>query len=372
MRGPRAGADVAPLSCTQAALLLSAASDELLRRAEDAQDFALPPPPAQLRDMHRHGDTLESLRAAEAGDMLSLGGDGGVGESADEVEADLALARGGDPGGHRQMGFRYLTGTGVEPDGAAALRAFREAAAGGDPLGEFNLGYMLMKGLGGAGEDTAAALTLFERCAEVHGMPAAFNALGVMYWNGHGVEKDTARAREYFEEAAAIDDPDGHFNLGSLHLQEWRAAVAAGGEVEAQEGEGDDGVLCRPAYEAFQAAQDAGHWRAPHQLGHMYLHGQGVRQNCSEGLRFLRVFVSERSEWGDVTDDTVNALEHGESELGALIDFVLTAEQGSATAASNAAFLLQRRARALAEGRTSHLLLQPGQDHAQAAMKYHL
>ena len=132
--GPRAG-DVDPLSCTQAARLLSAASDDCSGVPRTRQDFALPPPPAQLRDMHRHGDTLESLRAAEAGDMLSLGGDGGVGESADEVEADLALARGGDPGGHRQMGFRYLTGTGVEPDGAAALRAFSRGCCRGRPAG---------------------------------------------------------------------------------------------------------------------------------------------------------------------------------------------------------------------------------------------
>ena len=346
-----------PLSRTQAARRLSAASDELLRRAEDAQDSRCRAA-AQLRDMHRHGDTLESLRAAEAGDMLSLGGDGGGASAPTRSRPIWHSRRGGDPGGHRQMG--HLTGTAPSPT-ARRLRGISQAAAGGDPLG-VNLGYMLMKGLGGAGRTPPRRSPCLSAARRSMGCQP-LNALGVMYWNGHGVEKDTARAREYFEEAAAIDDPDGHFNLGSLHLQEWRAAVAAGGEVEAQEGEGDDGVLCRPAYEAFQAAQDAGHWRAPHQLGHMYLHGQGVRQNCSEGLRFLRVFVSERSEWGAVTDDTVNALEHGESELGALIDFVLTAEQGRPRPQQRGVFAAEARTSARG-GRTSHLLLQPGQDHA--------
>jgi TPR repeat protein len=58
-----------------------------------------------------------------------------------------------------------------------------------------------------------------------------------------------------FEEAAARSDPDAHYNLATMHL-----SGGAGGEGRNEQ----------TAFKAFEAASDAGHWRAPYTLATMH------------------------------------------------------------------------------------------------------
>ena len=370
----RAGAEGEVRGCQAAVAWLVPASHALLQTAEETDNVALPPEPAHLRTMHRRGETMAMLRGDavrdDAEELAVANGwneDGGAamgelgGANAEEVQMEMARARAGDAAAQRQLGTRYLTGTGVSRDPTQAQIYLERAAEQGDPLAEFNLAYSLLKGLAGEPDHTRA-LRLFERCATVHGMPGAYNALGAMYWNALGVPADRKKAREYFEEAAAHQDPDGLFNLGTLHLQD-RGLL---------EDDGEGNLVNRKALEAFEQAHEVGHYKAPQSLALAHIEGQGTIRNCTAGLRYLRIFVSERAQWSEELDDAVDALERGESELGALVDFVILAEQGSATAAANAAWLLERHARrSRAAGKKGDtLLLQPGRDPAQLALEY--
>ncbi|MBD5416670.1 MAG: sel1 repeat family protein [Desulfovibrio sp.] len=49
----------------------------------------------------------------------------------------------------------------------------------------------------GVKKDYKIAKVFFEKAAEKQN-PGAFLALGEMYYNGHGVRQDTAKAKEYY------------------------------------------------------------------------------------------------------------------------------------------------------------------------------
>jgi TPR repeat protein len=53
----------------------------------------------------------------------------------------------------------------------------------------------------GIKKDTDKAFELFHRAAEL-GSSLAYNNLGTMYYNGEGVSKDEAKAKQYLEKAA--------------------------------------------------------------------------------------------------------------------------------------------------------------------------
>lgn len=95
--------------------------------------------------------------------------------------------------------------------------------------------------------------------------------------------------------------------------------------------------------ELFTRAHEHGHWRAPYMLALAYDAGQGVPANCTKAMSYMRIFFSERSTWGDTMTAAVKQLDAGDP-WGALVSYITVAEQGSAAAAVNAAWLLRRRA----------------------------
>jgi TPR repeat protein len=46
--------------------------------------------------------------------------------------------------------------------------------------------------------------------------------LGIMYAKGRGVRENESKAVEYFAAAAAQDDPEAQFNLGTAAARTWR------------------------------------------------------------------------------------------------------------------------------------------------------
>lgn len=112
------------------------------------------------------------------------------------------------------VGFS-LTGC-LQADPGAAMQHFQAAAGQGDAFATFNLGYMHMKGIGTPANATAAKAS-FEVAAR-KGIPAAFNGLGVLYFEGGGGGVvDYAAAQEAFVQGSALGDPDAMFNLATLH-----------------------------------------------------------------------------------------------------------------------------------------------------------
>lgn len=129
----------------------------------------------------------------------------------------------------------------------------KKAAESGDPKAENSLGVMYYTGevisKDSSGKtldnDPAAAAGWFYRSAMQGFADAQFN-LGLLYANGEGIAKDSAKAAEWFKKAAEQGNVDAQNNLGAMYYlgegvpkdyaiaAEWLKKAAAQGNAEAQ------------------------------------------------------------------------------------------------------------------------------------------
>jgi len=157
-----------------------------------------------------------------------------------------AAARKGNREAQHTLGFMYRDGKGTKRDDAKALAWYRKAAAQGHAPSEYNLGLMYAQGEG-VKPDPATAEKWFVRAAD-HGSAEAQFKLGEiavlderfeeafrwfskaadqgdpdatfnvasLYFMGRGVEKDDAKATEYYRRAAELGMPQARDVLKSL------------------------------------------------------------------------------------------------------------------------------------------------------------
>jgi SEL1 protein len=309
--------------CETALGWIKPVADEAAKDAEKNEDFQLPRSPGLLRERERDARWVSEDQLENGNEQIFM-------------EEDLAAR--GVPEAQRHLGYRRLMGRGVERDEAEAFRDFEAAAAAGDELAAFNLGYMHMKGIS-TPQNFTEARRRFEHAARTNKLPAAFNGLGVLHFNGWGVERNYTAARLAFEAGAARGDPDSNFNLGAIY----------------QNGLGVD-MDAKKAVEFYEAASEAGHWRAPHVLAIAHHTGSGTDVNCTRAAELYKTFVDERLGWTRLQDDAMATLDGGPvtddetqkttdaapDAWGALVKYVLLAEQGSASATSNAAWVLRK------------------------------
>ena len=292
-------------------------AERIADAAEADGDVRVPSEPPRLRDRERDAGYVDDADAEDDGDA--------------QIEMERDMAARGVPEAERHLGYRALVGRGVRRDEQDALRRFGNAANLGDPLAMFNLGYMHMRGVGTEVNHTEAR-RLFEKAASLD-VAAAHNGVGVLDYNGWATADgapDVVAARARFEAGAAAGDPDASFNLGTLY----------------QTGAGGLPVDHSLAYARYQAASDAGHWRAPLAVAKLTLEGWhppsdglsakdassssdaseetseesvfsidesvGVEKNCREAARLVMAFVEERLiVFSDEHEAALAALEGG-------------------------------------------------------------
>ena len=106
----------------------------------------------------------------------------------------------------------------------------------GDPVAIYNLGIQYENGRCGLEKDSARAVELYERAAEL-GLKEAHYNLGVLYAEGTDVEKDIAKAFRHFEKAAMCGHVFARHNLGNAEnraskydfaLQHWLISATLG------------------------------------------------------------------------------------------------------------------------------------------------
>lgn len=296
-------------------------AERIADAAEADGDVRVPSEPPRLRDRERDAGYVDDADAEDDGDA--------------QIEMERDMAARGVPEAERHLGYRALVGRGVRRDEQDALRRFGNAANLGDPLAMFNLGYMHMRGVGTEVNHTEAR-RLFEKAASLD-VAAAHNGVGVLDYNGWATADgapNVVAARARFEAGAAAGDPDASFNLGTLY----------------QTGAGGLPVDHSLAYARYQAASDAGHWRAPLAVAKLTLEGwhppsrdglsdasdassdarapetrserdeesvidesgEGVERNCREAARLVMAFVEERLiVFADEHEAALAALEGG-------------------------------------------------------------
>jgi len=143
------------------------------------------------------------------------------------------------------------------------------------------LGKYYVLGEGGIEQDYNKAFELFSKAAK-QGNSTAMYHLGVMYYNGTGVEKDAVKAADYFRQN--IDAPDYGFSFTSIIG--YTEALANLGLMY-YDGIGVD-VDLQKARELLEKAEKRGDGKAMYALGIMYHYGNGVEVDLNRAAGLYR------------------------------------------------------------------------------------
>lgn len=232
----------------------------------------------------------ESMKRVEAnpsdGPAMTLVGllyQDGLGVRTDAVEAArwfrLAAER-DDPQGMYNFAMAFLRGRGVSEDRSAAIRWLEKAAARNHSGALYNLGLLAIDG---EIQDFSRARTMFSRAMDLSNMDAAY-ALGLLYKEGRGVERDAARAAQLFRKAA-----DEHIVAAQV---DYAVALFNGEGVDKDEA---------GAARYFLKAANASNPVAANRLARLLVAGRGVQKNIVEAMKWhlLARGTGIQDEWLD-------------------------------------------------------------------------
>lgn len=215
----------------------------------------------------------------------------------------------GNPDALLKLGELYLNGDLISADPEKAFDYFQKAAALGSETASVNIGMMMINGNGTAHDVSGGMSRLFE--AAENGNGQALMALGNIFRTGEaeGIQPDPGRSFAYFERAAAegntaaalivarmmidgegvsADPEEGYGIVRSLHQAGDPGARLLMGDLLLK---GIPEVLsadAEKAYEVYGLAARDGSTTARVQVALMQIHGQGVAQDVTSGLRVLQ------------------------------------------------------------------------------------
>ena len=133
--------------------------------------------------------------------------------------------------------------------------------------------------------DTAKAIELWTKAADMGDVIAQCN-LGYTYLEGDGVPVDLAKAKEWYQKAAAQGDE------GAIrHLKELEVSYASANEAQALVAQGVAAEKARDpakAAELYRKAAEMGDSEAQKCLGFLYAEGMGVKQDLAKAIELYR------------------------------------------------------------------------------------
>lgn len=237
-------------------------------------------------------------QATEAGSGLGYIGKGRLYEDGQGVARDYEMARSlyskaldmGYAEANLDLGDLYRDAHGVDRNWNAAMKYYEEAIVSGDAVRSRDayarIGYLFRDGLDGIGTDYDKANDWFQK-GMAAGSPSAIMGAALMYYFGYGVERNDQTARELLERAASQG------NSGAICFIAGMLLRAAQNETDVQEarqwyqkayemGNPDAmiqlGNLCRDiegdydqGFSYFQQALDAGYAAANVCMGYSYM-----------------------------------------------------------------------------------------------------
>lgn len=124
------------------------------------------------------------------------------------------LAKMDHPDAEYLLGEMYALGRGVRQNTEKAVELFTSAASHGCAAAQNRLGQLQMEGK----KDYASAMSWFRKAAG-QGDALAYSAIGDLYANGYGVDRNEDKAMEYYRKAAAAGDAGACLRLGRLYEQ---------------------------------------------------------------------------------------------------------------------------------------------------------
>jgi TPR repeat protein len=124
-------------------------------------------------------------------------------------------------------------------------------------------------------KDYAAALPKLQAAAEGGDSTAEFY-LGCMYWYGHLVAKDVAKASRYFRQAAQQDLKEAQFDLAVIYADP------------------DSGLLNqKDAAVWYRQAAEQGLREAQYNLGLLLYRGSGVKADAAQGYEWIALAANQ-------------------------------------------------------------------------------
>lgn len=229
---------------------------------------------AQLRATAARGNRDAMLALGDAA-LFNLDGRSQLGSAEDYYLRAYAM---GDARAAYRLGTMYGTGRGVAIDLAVATRWYRLAAEAGLPAGQHALGLTWWNGRYWTGLALEAsypeAVRLFELAAG-RGYVPSYLYLGLANEFGYGVERDPAKAEEWYEKAIAAGDVEAMVRLAAL------TESADGGANPAR------------ALELLKSAAALGSVDANRRLGQKYWRGDGVPQHPLKAVDYLTAAAAQ-------------------------------------------------------------------------------
>ena len=167
-------------------------------------------------------NTIESLiqTGAIEGEIAEAWQEASAKKRADEtkVKETRAKAEGGDGYAMYLLGLWYRSGRGGLAQDAVQSRAWLErSAAARDPRGLAYLGECLLRGIGGP-KDNVLGLVNVTEAAHLGSNLGAYRLGWAFFEGGHGLPKDTVRARYWLKKV--VDDRCEHKHLQQKNITE--------------------------------------------------------------------------------------------------------------------------------------------------------
>ena len=166
-----------------------------------------------------------------------------------------------------RLGQMLHTGTGTEPDDAAAEVLFEKAATAGNVYAQYSLA---MLWLHDNTKDAGKAVALLQKASDNDNAMAQY-ALGKLYLNGELVDKDSLKAEKLLIQSAEQGNAYAQYQLGKLYLE--------GSEPIQKD--------IDKALNYLQKATDQNNPFAQYTLGKIYLDGNGVKKDLLKAEKLL-------------------------------------------------------------------------------------
>lgn len=167
-------------------------------------------------DLLRRAERLGSIDAKANLGAMYLSGEG----LPKDLKKALALLRDAaeeqDCSAMCNLGLMYENGEGVDADLDTAIAYYRQAATLGYPPAFYHLGILVGSGDADIGEIDPVGLL---EAAGADGNIDALYRLGVMYYDGDGVEADMDMASQYFRAGSDFENPECMYNLGIMMIR---------------------------------------------------------------------------------------------------------------------------------------------------------
>jgi tRNA A-37 threonylcarbamoyl transferase component Bud32 len=124
----------------------------------------------------------------------------------------------GDANAMQELGESYANGEGVSKDDLEALRWFLRAAGGGNTTAMLTLGGLYLFGSDAVPQSDDDAVRWFQKAADLKN-PAGLYDLAGLYEKGQGVPRSMEKAKQLYQESAALGNAEAQRRLAALQAQ---------------------------------------------------------------------------------------------------------------------------------------------------------